>query len=174
MELWCKGGRGSQQFSTFFILGLLGDWDMKCCGSHGSTWRMWEEMKLTRKPLSRKTQDLQSSQWVCIQPTRTMKKVRSAGRGCLWENINVSLQFSTFCCLGATEESKLQKRTRYIVLYCGILFCIVICGTFRSWGHLRPKISLLSFCMKTHFWWLKSSKIYSLMTKNAKKCRKMV
>ena len=45
-------------------------------------------------------------------------------------------------------------------------------GTLRSWGHLRPKISLVSFCMKTHFWWLKWSKIFSLMTKNAKKVQK--
>ena len=27
-----------------------------------------------------------------------------------------------------------------------------ICGTLRSWGHLRPKISLVGLCMKTNFW----------------------
>ena len=48
-----------------------------------------------------------------------------------------------------------------------------LCGTLRSWGHLRPKISLVGFCMKTNFWWLKSPKIYSLMTKNTKKCKKL-
>ena len=49
-----------------------------------------------------------------------------------------------------------------------------LCGTLRSWGHLRPKISLVPFCMKTQIWRLKSSKMYSLMTKNTKKCRKVV
>ena len=48
----------------------------------------------------------------------------------------------------------------------------VISGTLRSWGHLRPKISLVPICMKTNFWKLKSPKIYSLMTKNTKKCKK--
>ena len=50
----------------------------------------------------------------------------------------------------------------------------VISGTLRSWGHLRPKISLVSFCMKTQIWRLKSPKMYSLMSKNAKKCGKVV
>ena len=48
----------------------------------------------------------------------------------------------------------------------------VICISIRHWGNLRPKISLVSFCMKTHFWRLKSPKIYCLMTTNTKKCSK--
>ena len=51
---------------------------------------------------------------------------------------------------------------------------IYICCSSTKTAHLRPKISLVTFCMKTHFWRLKSAKIYSLITKNAKKCRKVV
>ena len=57
-------------------------------------------------------------------------------------------------------------------MYC-TYFSSYISGTLRSWGHLRPKISLVGLCMKTNFWWLKSPKIYSLMTKNTKKCKKL-
>ena len=51
---------------------------------------------------------------------------------------------------------------------------IYICCSSTKTAHLRSKISLATFCIKTNFWRLKSAKIYSLMTKNAQKCRKLV
>ena len=72
------------------------------------------------------------------------------------------------------RKENLPIRTQFCGDLVDMIIYVYVCGTLRSWGHLRPKISLVPFCMKTQIWRLKSPKMFSLMTKNAKKCGKMV
>ena len=72
------------------------------------------------------------------------------------------------------RKENLPIRTHFCGDLVDMIIYVYVCGTLRSWGHLRPKISFVSFCMKTNFWKLESPKMHSLMTKNAKQCKKVV